>query len=393
MSGHVIWVYSIPIVFSLISAYVFLLLGILRITRKNGEASSKIQDDFSPRIQILIPVTGINDKSREILRTLLVQDYRNYGVTFIVESEADPVYPLINEFYSEFKHVEIKISGTSSKSGQKNFGLIKAVSALSTDVEILVFCDSSNEAESDWLGKISRPVRDGHFEVCTTFRSFVPETINIPGVCQAIYATTVFALLAVMPKPWGGATVIRKSTFDRLKVANAWSNTVVDDLTLGNVLNKANVRIYVSGKNFLRSPIKNQTFKRLFGFLDRQILFPKFTNPGIWVFTVFWHICLCTSLIISSMGVFTYLFRLSTPEFAIIGAIFWIAILALLALLRTVNQTNIPIAKWFTAFPVLVLVATYICVRSIFLNYIDWYGKRYYCGYGGVVSVIRKIEK
>ncbi|MCL5123200.1 MAG: glycosyltransferase family 2 protein [Deltaproteobacteria bacterium] len=391
ISCYSIWLYSIPIIFSLISACVFLLLGISRITRKNVDKDSQLEDDVFPLIQILIPVTGVTDKSREILETLLVQDYPNYRVTFVVENESDPVFNLVKEFCAEYKHVAFIVSGAASKSGQKNFGLVKAVSALAADVEILVFCDSTNVARADWLKKISRPVRYGRFEVCTTFRSFVPETINVPGVCQAIYATTVFALLTVMPKPWGGATVIRKSAFDRLDVSKVWSNTVVDDLTLGNILNKANVKIYVSRENFLWSPIKKQTFKRLFAFLDRQILFPKFTNPGIWAFTVFWHISLCVSLVMSSIGLISCLFGVSMPEFPIIGGVFWIGILTLLTRLKSVNQEKIPITKWLAAFPVLVFVATFICVRSIFLDYIDWYGKRYYCSYGGKVSEIREV--
>ena len=359
---------------------------------RSSDKYQQYKDDYVPLIQILAPLKGISDKSREILETLLVQDYPNYRVMFILENDSDPAFELVNELCSSYKHVRFFLSGTACQSGQKNFGLAKAVSTLGPEVEILVFCDSTNAAARDWLGKITRPVRSGDFDVCTTFRSFLPETLNVPGICQALYASTVFALLAVTPKPWGGATVIRKSTFDRLKVSNVWLHTVVDDLTLGNILNKANVKIFVSPENFLSSPIRKQTLKGLLAFLDRQILFPKFTNPGLWLFTVVWHISLCASLLLSSVGLILYFIGILGSEYALIGALFWIGVLTLVAALRSVNQAKIPIGKWMITFPVLVFVATYVCVRSIFLDHIDWHGKRYFCGKGGFVSKIQDLK-
>ena len=359
---------------------------------RSSKSHQQITNDPVPLIQILAPLKGISDKSREILQTLLVQDYPNYRVMFILENDSDPAFELVSEFCTSYKHVSLFLSGTASQSGQKNFGLAKAVSKLEPEVEILVFCDSTNAAARGWLGKITRPVRSGDFEVCTTFRSFLPETLNVPGICQALYASTVFALLAVTPKPWGGATVIRKSTFDRLNVSKVWLHTVVDDLTLGNILNEANVKIFVSPENFLSSPIRKQTLKGLLAFLDRQILFPKFTNPGIWIFTVLWHISLCAALLLSSVGLFSYFVGFLGSEYALIGALFWIGVLTLVASLRSVNQAKIPIVKWMITFPVLIFAATYICVRSIFLDHIDWHGKRYYCGKGGVVIEIRDLK-
>ena len=363
-------------------------VGIWRIKSYLSKSPHDSPNDPVPVIQILVPLKGISNKSREILQTLLVQNYTNYRIMFILENDLDPAFELVMEFCSRHKHVELFLTGAANQCGQKNFGLAKAVASLDSEVEILVFCDSTNAASPDWLGKISRPVRSGDFEVCTTFRSFLPETLNVPGICQALYASTVFALLAVTPKPWGGATVIRKRTFDRLNVSNVWMHTVVDDLTLGNILNAAKVKIFVSPENFLSSPIGKQTLKGLLAFLDRQILFPKFTNPGIWIFTVLWHISLCSSLLLSSVGLISYFVGILGSGYAWLGALFWIGILALLASLRTLNQAKIPIIKWMITFPVLVFIATYVCVRSIFLDHIDWHGKRYYCGKGGVVIAI-----
>jgi hypothetical protein len=309
-----------------------------------------------------------------------------------LEDQLDPVIELVRNFCSSYPHVGIFFSGKSYHCGQKNFGLARAISELDPDVEILVFCDSSNSADPGWLTRISEPVRSAKFEVCTTFRSFSPQDINVPGVCQAIYATTVFALLTVTPKPWGGGTVIRRKTFERLQVVDAWSETVVDDLVLGNILTKAKIQVHVSPENFLSTPVKKQKFSGLLAFLDRQILFPKFTNPVIWGFTVIWHISICVSLIMSTCGLFLYSLGYIGPEYAVLGLIFWIGVFALVLALRYLNHPRLPILKWIYSFPILIMVATFVCFRSIFLKHIDWAGKRYYCGRGGLVTKVKDLK-
>ena len=125
-------------------------------------------------------------------------------------------------------------SGIAALCAQKNHNLLAGLRSLKPDTEILVFCDSTNMADPGWLGRFTKPLRNGDCQVVTTFRAFRPDPETLGGVCQAIYASFIRLLAAIKPTPWGGATAIRRETFERLNVAEAWSRTVVDDLILGN---------------------------------------------------------------------------------------------------------------------------------------------------------------
>jgi hypothetical protein len=308
-----------------------------------------------------------------------------------LEGESDPAFETVRELCHDYDHAELFLSGKATLCGQKNFGLARAVSILNSDTEILVFCDSTNSADSGWLSRITYPVRIGMVDVCTTFRSFAPNSRGLAGICQALYATTVFALITITPKPWGGGTVIRKTTFDRLNVAQKWLKTVVDDLTLGNLLDKAGVKILVSPENLLLSPLENQSMKGFLSFLDRQILFPKFTNPWIWRFTVISNICLTISMGLSSCALALYAYGNLGIKYAVVGSIFWVGMFLIGSLLRIVNKPKLPILKSFIGLPILVCLSTVLCIRSMFIDYIDWHGARYYCGKEGQVVRIEKI--
>ena len=71
---------------------------------------------------------------------------------------------------------------------------------------------------------------------------------------------------------------------------------------------------------------------------------------------------------------------------------FWVVVLTLVFALRYLNQPRLPIFKWIYSFPILIMVATFVCFRSIFLKRIDWSGKRYYCGRGGLVTKVQDLK-
>ena len=384
--------FCIPILTTICSSFVTILIGLARVSISRYRRKRVKFDDLPlGSVRIFVPVKGTSHVIKRALQSLLVQDYPEYKVIFVLEDKSDPVFETICEFCNEYSHAQLLLSGKTTECGQKNFGLAKAVSKFSEDSELLVFCDSTNSADPGWLKRITYPVRAGRVEVCTTFRSFDPGSAGIAGICQALYGVSIFALITVGPNPWGGGTVIRRKTFDRLNVIELWLKTVVDDLILGNLLDLAKIRIHVSPENFLASSIEKQSMKGFMSFLDRQILFPKFTNPGIWFLTLTSQVFLALAMVLSTIGPVLWVFGYLDVKYSIISGIFWIGMLSTGALLAIVNKPKLPILKSLLGLPVLVCLSTLVCVRSIFIDYIDWRGMRYYCGKCGKVVRIEKI--
>jgi hypothetical protein len=127
-------------------------------------------------------------------------------------------------------------------------------------------------------------------------------------------------------------------------------------------------------------------------FLDRQILFPKFTNPWIWFFTVMNSIFLSLSMGFSACGLALCASGNLGAEYAVAGTILWANILLIGSLLRIVNIPRLPIIRSFIGLPILVYLSTFLSIKSIFLDHIDWHGVRYYCGKGGRVVRIEKLR-
>lgn len=367
--------------------------GVWKIKRR-GDCPAPDDPDARPtRLEMLVPVAGSFPDQEIILSTLLKQNYPTYEVVFIVESEADPANTVVDRLCRCHKHARKVISGVTWACAQKNHNLIAGVRALRPDTEIIVTCDGSNRADPDWLARFSKPLQSSEVQVVTTFRAFhaTPETIG--GVSQAMYAAFLRLLGVMRPTPWGGATAIRRDIFDRLNIVAAWSRTVVDDLVLGNVLEKAGVKVHMDPCNLLTSPLTNQSFKGFLHYLDRQILFPKFTNPGLWTTTVAGVASLGFSLISALLAGVSVTFGIGFAPASVgwvsVGFLCWM--FANLMLLRKINEWTVSVNDWLLAFLPCVCGATFLCLRSLLVDHIDWHGRRYRAGREGIVLSISRL--
>jgi ceramide glucosyltransferase len=357
--------------------------GMLRLRRRPpGAHSNKVP--IEP-LDVVIPLKGTFPDQATILSHMLGQNYPDYRVIFVLESERDPAAAVVDQLVQKYQHARKVIGGVSVSSAQKNHSLLAGLRHVRPEARILVFCDSTNIAHQDWLERFTAAVRSGEAEAVTTFRSFKPEPETLGAVCQAIYGTFVLLLAATLPKPWGGATAIRRETFERLNVAEVWAKTVVDDLVLGNALERGGVAVRMDTGDLLTSPLHNQTVQGFLSYLDRQILFPKFTNPGIWLTMLIVYLNLTVAFLVSLglAGLFAAGWLGGIP--GLLGCGFLVTMLVVAEALRGVNPFRISAYKWLVYFVPCMFFHAFVVIRSVFRNHIDWHGRRYWPGKEGVI--------
>jgi ceramide glucosyltransferase len=370
---------------TILTLLVEIVLGLVNIRRPPSQQPRDVTEPHSPPLEVIVPLKGIVAGQEFPLESLLKQDYPSYGLIFVLESENDPANSTVDGLMERYPFARKVISGMAVLCAQKNHNLVAGLRSVKPETEILVFCDSTNAADPGWLRRLTRPLRSGDCQVITTFRAFRPDPVTLGAVCQAIYASFIRLLGAIKPTPWGGATAIRRETLEKLNIAQAWSRTVVDDLILGNALDRAGIRVCMDPHNLLKSPIQGQSVKGFLSYLDRQVLFPKFTNPWMWAAALVLHMNLTLAIIVAAfMGV---LFPAGQVG-ALCGwlAYGFLAITALVALvLKWTNPSRISVKHWLICFLPCIFLSAFVFLRSIFRNYIDWHGKRYWPGKGGVV--------
>jgi len=361
------------------------LLGAVRLRALNWHPQSEETSAPHLRCEILVPLKGVFEGQDAILSSLVRQTHPAYSVIFILESESDPANEIIDRLCREVSIARKIISQVSHRCAQKNQSLIAGVTNLKPDTEVIVFCDGTNQADPGWLERFVRPIDLGEAEAVTTHRDFEPLSPTLGGVCQTIYGAIMRIGQWLFPMPWGGCTAIRRDAFERLGVVSVWATNVNDDLVLGNSIRLSDIRMKVDLCNRLRTPLRNQSLKGFLVFLDRQILYPKFTNPGMWLLLVLMvgnTFILTMTVTVLSVGVVTGLSGRISAWAALAG--FGLLVFALL-LLWSIHPVAIPLPIWCAASFVALGLCAYVCLRSIFRDHIFWHGRTYRAGRGGVV--------
>lgn len=238
-----------------------------------------------PPLALLVPVTGAAPGLAERLTALLCQDYPQYQVIFATRDADDPATAVILSLLPRFPRARHVIAGPARSCGQKNQNLLAALRLVGQTPEILVFCDSNQEAPPGWLKELVAPVVAGEVEVISGYHQIIAAD---PGIAPLGRAISVLILYLTKPfrclnQPWGGATAIRRRLFEKLAVAQLWSENVVDDVSLAAKLLRAGIPVGLSPGACLYTPVSHETLAGWSRWLTRQWLYLKFCLPGSWL--------------------------------------------------------------------------------------------------------------
>lgn len=241
--------------------------------------------NFTPPVDLICPCCGLDPGLDDNLRRLLVQDYPDYKVIFTVAVTEDPavavIRPLLDEFGSE--RACLVIAGRATTCAQKVHNQLQAIRRGSRNATVLAFVDSDIHPQPKWLRHLVDPLVRPAVGVVTGYRWYVPTRYNLATVMLSCLNGLSAALGPHNHnRAWGGAMAVRREHFDRLGIADIWSGSITDDLTLSTAIRRAKLRVAFEPKCFTAS-CDSFTWSRLFEFARRQFIITRVCAPWVWL--------------------------------------------------------------------------------------------------------------
>jgi ceramide glucosyltransferase len=173
---------------------------------------------------------------------------------------------------------------------------------------------------------------------------------------------------------------------ERINIVDVWASNVTDDLTLGKVLEDEGISVELDVKNRLITPLHNQTVSAFLKFLDRQIIGPKFTNPGMWLTAIGFILGINTAALLVLINVLILYPAGYTDFFFFVASLLFIVVILLtVRLLHILSPVDISFLRWLCATAPCLAMAALSAFRSLFRSHMDWHGRRYIVGKGGKV--------
>ena len=352
-----------------------------------GTAAEVSRPTEWPRLAVLAPVTGAAAGLEGRLEALLSQDYPSYQVVFTTRDVADPATAVILSLITRHPGARHVVAGLARSCGQKNQNLLAAVKLVGQTPEILVFCDSNQEAPATWLRELVAPIVRGEAQVTSGFHHV---SAREPGIALLGRAVTVLALYLAkgfrrLNQPWGGATAIRRRLFESLGVAKLWAENVVDDVSLAGRLVRAGILVGIPKGACLDTPIEGETLAGWRQWLTRQWLYLKFCMPVTWLAAgLAVHVNLALVLI-AAASLMLAPFGLTSGGLAPAAALFLAGLTGLGMALRSCHPHPGPLGKWLVAYFAAMGMASWCHWKTLFTMEMRWRGMVYRVGWRGKV--------
>lgn len=239
---------------------------------------------FSPFASVIVPCRGIEHGLRENLEALFDQNYPDYEVVFVTDSESDPCVPVIREFLSR-RNTKLVISGPADGESQKVWNLRAAVAAVSERSEVFAFVDSDARVSRAWLGALVSELSAPSVGAATGYRWFISPGKKIVSELRACWNASVASRLGEDASGnfcWGGSTAILRDRFDELGILEKWKGTLSDDYALMRAVNGAGLGIAFVPSAMCAS-VDDCTFGEMLEFTTRQMKITRVYAPALWL--------------------------------------------------------------------------------------------------------------
>jgi cellulose synthase/poly-beta-1,6-N-acetylglucosamine synthase-like glycosyltransferase len=180
-------------------------------------------------------------------RALLAQRYSDYEVLFLVESETDPAWHVLNRILTEAPgaRAALIVTGTAAGCSQKIHNLLVGLDHVVSETSVLTFVDSDVQVHPYWLKALVAPLGGATVGATSGYRWYVPRRGNVAGSLRSAWNAATLILMA-HPRygfAWGGSTAIRREVFDKLRIRDVWSCGLSDDLLLTQAVRRAGLKI------------------------------------------------------------------------------------------------------------------------------------------------------
>ena len=344
----------------------------------------------TPYATIFVPCRGVDQEMLENLDALLSQDYENYEVVFILDDEKDEAAAVIESAWREARRqVKLIVAGKATDSSQKVENLREGVKYADDASEVFVFADTDARPSKQWLRSLVAPLADENVGASTGYRWFMAKHPTFASEMLSMWNASVASALGPNRRAnfcWGGATAIRRETFERLNILERWRGTLSDDFTVMRAIHDARLEVHFVPRA-LTASIEDCTLSELFEFTTRQMKITRVYAQSLWIASfvgsgLFTVVMLSTLLILllsprNDLAVLVALFTLLTVTVFSIGKS-WLRLNAVHLVLpeygwRLRRQFLPQITFWALA-PAIFLLN---CIAALVSRRFNWRGTQY----------------
>lgn len=213
----------------------------------NGYSQSQVnwpEELPLPKVAVILSLRGRDPYLEQCLRNLIGQDYPDFQIHLVVDSDVDPAWDSINRIRDQFGDVlEVEtLRHRRPNCSLKNSSLIQAINGLPMDVEVVALVDADAIVPSKWLRHLVAPLSNPQVGCTTGIRWFAPTELSFGSRLRCYWNHIAASMIYASHIPWGGSMAIRRSLLDS-GLADEWSRMFCEDAHTINYLRRKGLKL------------------------------------------------------------------------------------------------------------------------------------------------------
>src|SRR5260370_3128422 len=215
--------------------------AILLAIRLRPQSAASVDARALPRAAVILSLRGDDAALGECLAGLIHQDYPDYSVEIVIDSDRDPAWQTVRSAIaaSRSHHVRVQtLHSPAQTCSLKCSALVQAVRALDESHEVLAFIDADVIPHPTWLRELVAPLLDARGGATTGNRWYAGPRPLFGSQARAAWTPPPFPQLSPFRMPWGGTLAIRRATFDAAGLLDKWARSFNYDIVLGDAVSR-----------------------------------------------------------------------------------------------------------------------------------------------------------
>mgnify|MGYP002784259380 CR=1 FL=1 len=259
----------------------------MRFARYSLRHNHPRSNRYQPKAVVIVPCKGLEHDFEDNMRALFAQEYRDYEIIFVTETESDPAYGVLSRLIKTYSRrpAWLVVAGEAKFRGQKVHNLLAAIDMLNSidrRAEVIAFADSDARVGRYWLSELVAPLGDKRVGATTGFRWYLPVRGGLFSKLLSVWNSSALSLLGERSSfAWGGSMAIRRENFDRLNIKQIWQGALSDDYALTAAIHQGGQRIKFVPHCLVASHT-DATFSELLEFSTRQMRITRVYSRRVW---------------------------------------------------------------------------------------------------------------
>jgi hypothetical protein len=243
-----------------------------------------VADAQLPAAGVVLCLRGADPSLERCLAGLLHQDYPNYSLWIVVDSETDSAHALLSKLLDHIPepraavHVlvlEDRLPTCSLKVSAE----LQAIKALREQCSVVAFIDADVVPQPDWLRSLVQPLLDPSVGASTGVRWYSPQGDGWGTVVRYLWNAGAATQMYCFGIPWGGSLAFRIDAIERANLLKHWEHCFCEDTSSAEGLRSAGLALRLVPEAIM---INDETIdlRAVWTFMRRQLVCSRLHHPS-----------------------------------------------------------------------------------------------------------------